>query len=98
MESKLDVSGMFALHEALRRPLVQVARIATKGDGEQRYWGAIAAGLVTLTPRPCQGNTVQGSVPAGLAVLHCIRPRRDRRDSGAHQDRNEERRCTHHNG
>jgi len=33
MEYKLDMSMMFAMHDALRRELVQVARIAGQPDG-----------------------------------------------------------------
>ena len=47
MESKLDMSMMFAMHDALRRALGQVGRVASRQDDNPRHAAAHRAGVGT---------------------------------------------------
>ena len=76
MESRLDMSMMFAMHDALRRELVQVARTAALRDdnpgqlsaGCQFYIVANKKGL----PKLDNHYTVYGQVFKGMDVVESI--------------------------
>ena len=68
MEYKLDMSMMFAMHDALRRELVQVARIAGQPDGNPARRLQATVGW-ELFKKSCWFTTSPKTTPCGRSCV-----------------------------